>query len=210
MPSAQKSLTFTLSIILLSLTVLSSVIFGILCLWKMQNIKNLDQQISEKKQELERISSQEINSINNVQQKMKLISKDLFIWEPYVSEIIARMPRDVLMLSLATDRSERVTVQAVSSNVQSVSTTIKQFLGSGFFEKVFVPSVSSGIAQDQTPIVSFPLILNVKKDYIPTENVNINTNNNGFINQNNQENSNENLNNNDFKEINNENQNSFP
>jgi len=158
-----KSSRLAWSIFLFGIVILVAVFFHVMIYLKKQNIENMKAEMKQNREQIASMLSGDIKTVMEAKQVADGLIRQNIVWSQLLNDLTLTLPSTVSIVTLTGDHKGKITANLSTTNMVDVSRTIELLLASQQFKDVFVPSLTSGISQDQQMVIHFPIVLDYSK-----------------------------------------------
>ncbi|MBI5755182.1 hypothetical protein HZA41_03120 [Candidatus Peregrinibacteria bacterium] len=135
--------------------------FTVLKIGEQRNVEVLNTKISETEQKISKMQYSE--SVYLAGKASVLVDEQSVSWHKVISDMHLLTPDNVSYLSYAGTDLGNLTVSAVTDSYDHAANFITTFSSSDSFENVFVPVLSTGLAEDGSAVVTFHMFLDYRE-----------------------------------------------
>jgi Tfp pilus assembly protein PilN len=158
-----KSSRLALSIFLFGIVILVTIFFHVMIYIKKQNIENMKAEMNKNREQITSILSGDIRTVMEAKQVADNLIRQNIVWSQLLNDLTLTLPSTVSIVTITGDHKGKITANLSTKSMADVSRTIELLLASQQFKDVFVPSLTSGISQDQQMVIHFPIVLDYSK-----------------------------------------------
>jgi Tfp pilus assembly protein PilN len=159
----KKSSRLAWAIFLFGIVILVAIFFHVMIYIKKQNIENMKAEMKQNREQIASMLSGDIKTVMDAKQAADSLTQQNIVWSQLLNDLASTLPSTVSIVTLTGDNKGKITANLSTTNMADVSRTIELLLASQQFKDVFVPSLTSGISQDQQMVVHFPIVLDYSK-----------------------------------------------